>query len=159
MRRTFADELYKLMEKNEDVWLVTGDLGYRMFDNIQDRFWNRFVNAGAAEQAMLGVGVGLAQMGKIPFIYSITPFLIYRPFETIRNYVNHEKAKVCLVGGGRDKDYDHDGFSHWACEDRKVMDVFENIPSYWPLTREEIPGIFNSILGADGLPAYINLRR
>jgi transketolase len=50
-------------------------------------------------------------------VYSITPFVLYRPFEWIRNYLDHEKIPVKLVGGGRDKDYGYLGFSHWAEED------------------------------------------
>ena len=88
MRGWFAYELYQQMKKNKNIWLVTGDLGYKMFDSIKDDFPDRFLNAGSSEQAMMGIAVGLALKGKIPFVYSITPFLLYRSFETIRNYIN-----------------------------------------------------------------------
>lgn len=158
MRGWFAYELHSQMIDNEKIWLVTGDLGYGMFDKIKRDFPDRFVNTGAAEQAMMGISIGLAYEGVIPVTYSITPFLLYRPFETIRNYINKENVPIIMVGGGRDKDYGHDGFSHWSEEDKKVMELFGNITSVWPETKEEIPGVLSTAL-ANPRPYYINLRR
>ncbi|MDE2590931.1 MAG: hypothetical protein KGL95_14845, partial [Patescibacteria group bacterium] len=102
MRARFAHELHKQMKKNPEIFVVTSDLGYKMWDSVRKDFPDRFINVGAAEQAMIGIGIGLSLAGKIPFIYSITSFLLYRPFETIRNYIHHEKIPVRLVGSGRD---------------------------------------------------------
>src|SRR3990167_9125355 len=93
----FADTLYDEMEKNKDIWVLTGDVGYGVLDDIQKYFPERYVNTGAAEQSLLDIGVGLALNGKIPICYSITPFLLYRAFETIRNYISFEKIPVILV--------------------------------------------------------------
>lgn len=158
MRGWFAYELYQWMKKNPDIWLIVGDLGYGIFDRIRDDFPDRFINTGAAEQAMMGIACGLALEGKIPIVYSISTFLLYRPFETIRNYVNQEKIPVKIIGSGRDKDYAHDGFSHWALEDKKIMSILKNIKSIWPDTKEEIPRIVKEML-EDNNPWYINLRR
>ncbi len=158
MRGWFSWELHLQMASNKKIWVVTGDLGYGMFDRIRDDFPKRFINVGSAEQAMVGIGVGLALEGKIPLVYSITPFLLYRPFETIRNYINREKIPVKLIGSGRGKDYFHDGFSHWAEEDRKVMEIFPNIASFWPKSKEEMPNLVSKIL-FNNLPTYLNLSR
>lgn len=158
IRGFFAYELHKQMKENKDIWLVTGDLGYGMFDRIKTDYPRRFINTGAAEQAMLGIVIGLALEGKIPFVYSITPFLIYRPFETIRNYIDHERIPVRLVGSGRDKDYSKDGFSHWATENKKVMGIFKNINSVWPESKEEIPELVKKMI-QENIPWYINLKR
>lgn len=158
MRRLFADLIYKEMLGNDNIWVVTGDLGYKMWDSIRKKFPDRFINVGAAEQTMIGVAVGLALEGKIPIVYSITTFLLYRPFETIRNYIDYEKIPVKLIGGGRDKDYHHDGFSHWAEEDRKVMKIFKNIKSFWPNENDYLIPLVKKML-KDKNPWYINLRR
>ena len=158
MRKTFFAELHKRMGENRDIVALTGDLGYIGFDKIRNDFPDRFINCGASEQAMMGMAVGLALSGKIPVVYSITTFLLYRPFETIRNYINQEKIPVILIGSGRDKDYLHDGFSHWSEEDREVMRIFKNIQSYWPQTEEEIPQLLADALSS-GKPFYINLKR
>lgn len=121
MRQKFFTDLHDLMLSNDKVYFITGDLGYGLADKIRNDFPERFINAGAAEQAMMGVGIGMALEGKIPFVYSITPFLLYRPFEAIRNYLHHEQIPVIMVGSGRGKDYAHDGFSHWAEDDLEIL--------------------------------------
>src|SRR3989339_861364 len=158
MRGWFAYELHRKMTDNNKIWLVTGDLGFGMFDKIKRDFPERFVNVGAAEQAMMGVSIGLAYQGMVPVTYSITPFLLYRPFETIRNYINRENVPVIMAGGGRGKDYGHDGFSHWSQEERKEMSLFSNIISKWPENKESIPDIID-VLFSNPRPYYINLRR
>jgi len=158
MRRFFADLLYAQMVKNKDIWVVTGDMGYKMWDKIRQDYGGRFINVGAAEQVMMGVGIGLALEGKIPFVYSITPFLLYRPFEAIRNYINREKIPVKLIGSGRNQDYAHDGFSHWADEDKDVMAIFKNIHSRWPQTNEDLPGLINEAIESSS-PYYLNLKK
>jgi transketolase len=157
-RGYFSFELWLLMQSNINIYLVTGDLGYGQFDQIKKDFPNRFINVGAAEQSMIGVGVGLALEGKIPICYSITPFAIYRPFEWIRNYLDHEKISVIIVGGGRSKDYKDDGFTHWAEEDKEVMKLFKNVDSYWPETKEEIPELLGKIIESKKA-TYLNLTR
>jgi transketolase len=158
MRRLFADELYKQMAKNKDIWLIVGDLGYKMFDKIKEDFPDRFLNVGAAEQAMMGIAVGLAMKGKIPFVYSITSFLLRRPFETIKLYIDYEKIPVKLIGGGRDKDYEHDGISHWSEDAKDILGLFKNIKQYWPETKEEIPNMANEMI-TNNKPSFISLKR
>jgi transketolase len=158
IRGWFAYELYNQMTQNERVWVLTGDLGYKMLDRISASFPDRFVNCGAAEQAMMGIAVGLAQEGKIPFVYSITTFLLFRPFETLRNYVHHEKAAVRLVGSGTARDYIHDGYSHWPEEEHDVMRILANIESHRPREKTEIPGLVERMVNEDK-PWYVNLRR
>jgi len=158
MRGWFAYELYKQMAKDERIWLIVGDLGYKAFDYIKRDFPERFLNCGASEQAMTGIAAGMALNGKIPFVYSITTFLLYRPFETIRNYINHEKIPIKLIGSGRNKEYIHDGFSHWAEEDKEVLKIFGNIEALWPENKEEIPEIVDKMI-KDNNPWYLNLKR
>jgi transketolase len=158
MRRTFADELEKKMLKDDRIFLLTADLGYKMWDSIFKKFPDRAVNTGAAEQAMLDIAVGMAYDGKIPFCYSITPFLIYRPLETIRTYINHENLNVKLVGSGRDKDYEHDGWSHHATDVKGFLDQFGNIKQYWPMSKGVVPKMLRQML-KDERPSFISLAR
>lgn len=158
MRKTFFQELYKQMKKNPNIYAVTGDLGYIGFDKIRDEFPDRFINTGASEFSMMGIAVGLAQEGKIPFVYSITPFLLYRPFEMLRTYINHEKIPVRLVGSGRNDDYKHDGFSHDATDAKRILDSLTNIQQLWPEIKEEIPLLVSAMVAVDA-PQFINLTR
>ncbi len=158
MRRAFAQLLHAEMASNPDIYLITGDLGYGLWDAVRDDYPDRFYNVGSSEMAMMGAAIGLAMDGKIPYVYSITPFAIYRPFEMIRNYLDHESILVNIVGGGRDRDYGYLGFSHWSHDDREIMGVFHNITSSWPETDSELVSSFQYSLTKQS-PTYINLKR
>ena len=146
------------MKKNKDIFLLTGDLGFKMWDKIKEDFSDRFINCGAAEQAMVGIAVGLALKGKIPFVYSITPFLIYRPFETIKIYLDGEGISVMLAGSGRDKDYSHDGPSHDATDIKKTLNTTPNIVQYWPETKEQVAKMVKEMIN-NKKPSFISLKR
>jgi len=158
MRKSFSQRLHKEMSKNKDIFLLTGDLGYGLWDKIKIDYPHRFYNVGSSEQLLIGMSSGLAMAGKRPFVYSITPFLLYRPFEFIRNYVNHESLPVKLIGGGRNRDYGYLGFSHWAEEDKRIMSNFENIKTIHPLNLEEMDKNFHFLVDYK-TPVYMNLIR
>ena len=158
MRKEFAHLLHTEMNTNLDIYLITGDLGYGLWDKVKNDYPDRFYNVGSSEMAMMGAAIGLAMDGKIPYVYSITPFAIYRPFEMIRNYLDHENIPVNIVGGGRDKDYGYLGFSHWSHDDRRIMSVFDNVKSFWPENENELLNNFQFSLIKQS-PTYINLKR
>jgi transketolase len=156
MRKEFALLLHSEMSQNENIILLTGDLGYGLWDKIKIDYPDRFFNTLSSEQLMMGLASGLAMDGKIPIVYSITPFAIYRPFEFIRNYLHHERIPVKILGGGRDKDYGYLGFSHWAEEDIDVLSVLNNIKLYKP--KEFTIDIFKEFL-YNTFPSYLNLSK
>jgi len=145
------------METNKDVWCLLGGVGYHVMDNICKDFPERVIDCEASEQAMVDIAVGLALSGKTPFVYAITPHL-YRAFESLRNYANHERIPIKIVGVGRDRDYGVLGFSHYAEDDRDIFSIFPNIISLWPGKKEEIPDIVRRMI-EEPVPFYLNLRR
>jgi len=157
MRRICADVLLTEMQNNKDIFILMGDLGYKMWDVHIVSFPDRVINCGASEQMMMDVAVGLAQSGKIPFVYSITPFLIYRPFEAIKLYLSEERANVKLLASGRDKDYKIDGPSHDGTGVENYLELLK-IPAYFPKTKEEIPNIIKQMVRKTG-PEFLSLRR
>lgn len=158
MRKALAKELENRMAADDRIWLLVGDVGYPIFDEIQKRFSERFVNCGVAEQAMIGIAVGLANSGKIPFAYSITPFLLYRPYEFIRILIHYDKANVKLISSGRGDDYADHNYSHVSPEDKIIMSTLSNIKGRYPETAEEIPSILDEAV-RDKDPFYINIKR
>ncbi len=158
MRKQFFECLHKEMEQNENIILVTADLGYFFIDRIKEDFPDRFYNVQAAEMAMMGIGVGLTLSNKIVFCYSITPFLLWRASEVIRTYINHESIPVKLIGAGRNQCYAHDGFSHDAQDDKDLLNCFKNINCYWPETENEIEAIVTEMIN-NPKPYYLNLKR
>ena len=157
VRKTFVKLLHEEMRINEDILFVIGDLGYGHFDAIREEFPDRVFNPGAAEQLMLGMAVGMAMEGKIPVCYSMTPFLLYRPFEVIRTFIDHEKIPVIMAAAGRDKDYGAAGFSHWATDDKVHLSGFENIQKLWP-DEQTLEQKFKEIINTK-VPFYVNLKR
>lgn len=156
-RGWFAGTLYNEMISNEKIIVLTGDLGYGQFDKIRADFPDRFINTGAAEQALLDIACGLALEGKIPFVYTITPFYL-RAFETLRTYINHEKIPVRMVGGGRDKDYAHDGFSHDACDIQEFLNPLKNIVQHFPQEKEDVPTFIKQMIDLHQ-PSFISVKR
>ena len=156
MRKEFATFLHKEMSYNSSIVILTGDLGYGLWDKIKIDYPDRFYNVMSSEQLMLGAAVGLAMEGFIPIVYSITPFAIYRPFELLRNYLHHENIPVKIVGGGRDKDYGYLSFSHWAEEDIKILSTLENIKLYKPKKATKL--VYQDFL-YNHKPSYLNLKR
>lgn len=156
MRQQFAQFLKARIESDPAILFVTADLGYGLFDEIQQSYPYNFLNCGAAEHLMISMCVGACYEGRKPVAYSITPFLLCRPFEVIRNYVAKEQLNIKLIGSGRGKDYAHDGFSHWAEDDGAVMAAL-NIQKRWPTVEslhDDLTEAFDS-----SRPYYINLKR
>lgn len=156
-RGWFAYELYKEMERDDSIRLICIDLGYKVYDQHRKDFENQVIVTGASEQAAMGMAVGMAMSGLKPFVYSITPFLLWRPAETLRIYVGHERIPVRLVGSGRDDDYAHDGFSHNASDIPALLSLL-NIDSYFPERKKEIPPFVELMVDLDE-PQFISLKR
>jgi transketolase len=157
VRKTFVKLLHDQMKRNKKIVLILGDLGYGHFDAIREEFPRRVFNPGAAEQLMLGMACGMSMEDKIPVCYSMTPFILYRPFEIIRTFIDHEKIPIILAAAGRDKDYASAGWSHWATDDKEHLSGFKNISKLWPdeqLLETEFSNIINT-----QLPYYVNLSR
>src|SRR3989338_7893881 len=98
MRNTFIRLLTEQASHNRNIMLLTGDLGFSVFEDFAERFPQQFVNMCIAEQNMTSVAAGLALAGKIVFIYSIIPFVTMRNFEQVRNDICMHNANVKIVG-------------------------------------------------------------
>ena len=121
MRVDFINGLIELAERDRRVMLLTGDLGFTVLEPFAERFPDRFVNAGVAEQNMMGLATGLAEAGFHPFTYSIATFATMRPYEFIRNGPVLHRLPVRIVGVGGGFDYGHNGATHYALEDVGLM--------------------------------------
>jgi transketolase len=155
MRKLFGQLLKEEMKWNDEVFLLAGDVGY----GVLDMSLPNSRNMGASEQLLLGAAVGLTYEGKTPVCYAITPHLLLRPAEWIRNYLGYEGVPVKLVGAGRDQDYGNLGHTHWCEEDGALLDVLApNVERYRPESKDELEFLFKAFLYSKN-PAYLNLRR
>lgn len=157
-RGYFSRELYRLMAEDERIWLISPDLGWQVLNPHFEDFPERCLNTGAAEQAALGIAVGLSSEGRIPIVYSITSFLLCRGFEWLRNYLQYEEAAVHLVGSGLDDDYRKDGHTHHSFDAKAILSLFPAINCLYPQVKEDVPEMLKATLEYPG-PTFLCLRR
>ena len=154
MRRTFGKIISELAEKDEKIYVLVGDIGYRVFDEFRRRHPKRFINMGICEQSIIGVSAGMALEGLKPWVYTITPFLIERPFEQIKLDINQQNVNVKLVGFA---DYPHLGPTHTELNGKEMMRLFTNITSFFPKDGDETQVMTNQAYEKNG-PAFISLK-
>ncbi len=109
MRYSFGQQLVEEMKKDKSIYVLVPDIGFLVFDTIKEIFPDRLINTGIAEQATIGMASGMAMEGYIPVVYTITPFLLERPYESIKLNVMQQKTNVKLVSYG---DYPDLGPTH-----------------------------------------------
>ena len=154
MRRTFGKIITELADRDDKIYVLVGDIGYRVFDEFREKHPDRFINMGICEQSIIGVSAGMALEGLKPWVYTITPFLIERPFEQIKLDIDQQNVNVKLVGFA---DYPTLGPTHTELNGKKLMQLFTNITSFFPEDGEETQKKTNQAYGKNG-PAFISLK-
>ena len=154
MRRTFGRIITELADRDEKIYMLVGDIGYRVFDDFRKKHPNRFINMGICEQSLIGVSAGMALEGLKPWVYTITPFLIERPFEQVKLDIDQQNVNVKLVGFA---DYPSLGPTHTELNGRKLMQLFNNISSYFPKDGDETEMMTYRAYKKNG-PAFISLK-
>ena len=142
--------------------LITGDLGFTVFEDFRREFPKQYLNAGVQEAQLMGLATGLALSGKIIFVYSIIPFATARCAEQIRNDICVHNANVKIVGVGQGYSYSVHGPTHHAVEDIGLLRSFPNMRIVSPGDPGEVraavrlaavtPGPFYLRLGKKGEP-------
>jgi transketolase len=158
MRNAFRDAIAALAAADERIWLLTGDLGYTVLEGFRERFPDRFVNVGVAEQNMTGVAAGLALSGKIVFTYSIANFPIVRCLEQVRNDVCYHNLNVNIVAVGGGVVYGPLGYTHHAVEDLAITRALPNITVVAPGDPVEVRLATRALASRPG-PSYLRLGR
>lgn len=156
MRSEFIRSLCESSEGDPSTFLVVGDLGYGVIEPFAERFPDRFLNAGVAEQSMVGVAAGLASQGHTVFVYSIANFPTLRALEQIRNDVAYHRLPVVIVSIGAGLSYGTLGYSHHAVEDLSIMRAIPNISAYSPGDGFEVAASLKDIM-RNKTPAYLRL--
>ena len=158
MRTTFLRTLVEEAKKDERIWLITPDLGFGVLEPFQELFPNRFINAGIAEQNAVSVAAGLALNGKIPYVYSIIPFVTSRPYEQIQVDCAYMNTNVRLVGVGAGFSYGPAGATHHAINDLAIMRALPNMTVTAPGALNEVEDLIKISVHHKG-PMYIRLAK
>ena len=156
MRNSFANEITQLSRLDDDLILLSGDIGNKLFDPLKEIAPEKVLNCGIAEQSMIGVGAGMANLGLKPIVYTITPFTTYRCFEQIRVDVCYNNLKVIIVGTGSGLSYATLGPTHQSLEDIAILRSLPSMTVFCPCDPNEVRFGLRAALDHDG-PVYIRL--
>lgn len=141
-RDAFTSVLEALGAANTDIVAVCNDsVGSSKLAGFRDKFPERLINVGIAEQNMVGVGAGLANGGKIPFVCAASPFLTGRALEQIKADVAYSETNVKLVGISSGMAYGELGPTHHSIEDFAWIRALPNVPVVAPADRVETAAV------------------
>lgn len=158
-RDAFVGVLEEIGADNQEIVAVCNDsVGSSKLGGFRDKFPERLVNVGIAEQNMVGVGAGLANGGKVPFVCGAAPFLSGRALEQIKTDVAYSLANVKLVGMSAGMAYGELGPTHHSIEDFAWIRALPNIPVIAPADRIETAAAVRWAAGHDG-PCFLRLSR
>ena len=158
MRDSFVKTLMDIAEKDKNVVLITGDLGFGVLKPFWEKFPDQFINAGIAEQDMTGFAAGMALCGKTVFTYSIGNFPTLRCIEQIRNDCAYHNANVKIVCVGGGFTYGPLGMSHHATEDIAVMRAMPDVTVFAPGDAAEAAACTKAMYETPGT-CYLRLGR
>ena len=156
MRNAFARVMTELAKERNDVCLLSGDIGNRMFDQYKEVAPTRFLNCGIAEANMMSMAAGMALNGLKPVVYTITPFTTTRCLEQIRTGVAYHEAPVVIVGTGSGLSYAELGATHHSLEDLAILRSIPNLQVCAPCDSLELEAQLRQAIFED-FPTYIRI--
>ena len=156
MRAALSKVLVNLAKKDSNVILLTGDHGYSLFDDFRRECPSQYINAGIAEQNMVGVASGLARSGFRPIVYGLSVFIPIRVLEQIKLDVALDCLPIIFIGDGAGFVYSHLGTSHQSLEDIACTRVIPNLSVYSPADRFELTQCME-LAYRENSPIYLRL--
>lgn len=138
--------------------LLTGDLGFGVFEEFEQKFPGQYLNCGIMEQSIIGIAAGFAHAGHTVIIWSISNFITLRCLEQIRNDACYHDLNITIIGSGGGFTYGALGMSHHATEDVGTLRTLPNIDIVAPATYEDVYGA-TLALAKKNRPGYLRLEK
>lgn len=159
LRETYVDLLIEYALKDPRIVIVEADL-MRAAGTLRfaAKFKERCVDVGVAEANMIGVAAGMANMGKIPFTHTFTPFATRRVCDQVTLSVSYAGLHVKMMGSDPGVTAEYNGGTHMSMEDISIMRNIPGMVIYEPVDSVQLKELFPQILNHDG-PVYIRLLR
>lgn len=132
MRNTFSKNIYDMIKKDKRIMVILGDIGVYSFKDVFKKYRKNIINIGILEQTMVGVAAGMSIRKKIPFIHTISPFVLNRAYEQIKIDICYQNLNVNIVTVGSSFDYSSMGCTHHCPEDIAIINKIPNIKIYYP---------------------------
>ena len=158
-RQSYGEELAKLGEENKDIVVLDADLSTATKTGIfAEKFPDRFINVGIAEQNLMGIAAGLSTFGKIPYASTFAVFAAGRAYEQIRNSIAYPKlnVKICATHAGIT--VGEDGATHQMLEDLSLMRALPNMTVMCTSDDIQTRWAIREIANING-PVYLRLCR
>lgn len=146
------------MEADPRLFLMADDQGIDLLEPFFEKFPERAMDIGIAEQNLIGMAAGLANAGFHPVVYGISNFMIHRCMEQIRNDVCLHNHPVLVVGISAGYDHGGLGATHHAIDDIGCVKPLPNIAIYSPSSDESMAAIFEE-LKTFRRPTYLRIAK
>src|SRR3954447_5587675 len=156
MRNAFSQALVEAATADPRLVLLTGDHGYALFDDFRRRCPAQYLNAGVAEQNMVGVAAGLAKGGLRPVVYGLSAFVPIRVLEQIKLDVCYEQLPVVFIGDGAGVVYSTLGTSHQSTEDLAALRALPHLAILSPADDLEMTACLRLAFASQG-PVYVRM--
>ena len=159
MRQLFAQELEKFMSENQNIVLLNADLAKpNGFGKFSEKFPERAINVGIAEQNMASIAAGMSSYGFIPFICTFTPFATRRICDQIAISICYAKQNVKIIGSDPGISAEYNGGTHMSFEDIGVLISIPNMVIFEPVDNAQLKNLLPQIIDYKG-PVYIRMFR
>lgn len=159
MRQLFAQELEKFMSENSNIVLLNADLAKpNGFGKFSEKFTERAINVGIAEQNMASIAAGMSSYGFIPFICTFTPFATRRICDQIAISICYAKQNVKIIGSDPGISAEYNGGTHMSFEDIGVLRSIPNMVIFEPVDNAQLKNLLPQIIDYKG-PVYIRMFR
>ena len=142
LRESFAQTMLKIGSTDENLVVMVGDISHGILQPFAQRFPNRYFNIGICEPSMVNMAAGLSEIGLIPVVHTIAPFLIERSYEQIKLDFGYQKRGINLISVGSAFDYSKLGCSHHCYTDVSLISHIENSQVFVPGSVKEFEELF-----------------
>lgn len=134
VRDAFFSRIYELIQFGEDIYVVSADLGAPSLDGLREKYPERFISVGIAEQSLISISAGLATAGKAVIAYGLNPFPVTRAFDQMRCLVAEQNLPmtICALNAGLCSA--ECGYTHMPIDDVVLTRALPNIQTINPTT-------------------------
>jgi transketolase len=156
MRAQMGATLQDLMDTDPRLAIVLADISHGYFERAAAAYPERVIKVGIMEQTAVSLAAGFAIEGFIPVVHSITPFIVERPFEQIKDDFCYQRLGGNIISTGASYDYGTDGMTHYGMGDVPILRTLPGMEVVVPGTAGEFDALFREAY-ADGAPTYFRL--
>lgn len=156
MRKEFADTMLEVGKKDPNLVVLIGDISHFILQPYAKACPGRFYNMGVCEQTLVNMAAGLSKVGFYPVVHTISPFIIERAFEQIKDDFGYQRLGVNLITVGSAFDYSALGCTHHCYDDFALLKNVEGMQIMYPASAMEFNVLFKQTYD-NSKPKYFRL--